>query len=95
MAWFLFMDESGHDRVASPDEVLAGIAIRDSVLWDLIRSLHESELRFFGRRYSDGQRELKGSLFLKGKVSMRLVFMVQTVVLDGRSLEPSARCRTS
>ena len=68
MAWFLFMDESGHDRVASPYEVLAGIAIRDSVLWDLIRSLHDSELRFFGRRYSDGRRELKGSLLLKRKV---------------------------
>ena len=60
MAWFLFMDESGHDRVASPYEVLAGIAIRDNVLWDLIRSLHDSELRLFGRRYSDGRRELKG-----------------------------------
>ena len=68
MAWFLFMDESGHDRVASPYEVLAGIAVQDSVLWDLIRRLHDSELRFFGRRYSDGRRELKGSLLLKSKV---------------------------
>ena len=68
MAWFLFIDESGHDRVASPYEVLAGIAIRDGVLWDVIRSLHEAEVRFFGRRYSDGRRELKGSLLLKRKV---------------------------
>ena len=68
MAWFLFIDESGHDRVASPYEVLAGIAIRDSVLWDVIRSLHDAEVSFFGRRYSDGHRELKGSLLLKRKV---------------------------
>ena len=27
MAWFLFLDESGHDREASPYEVLAGVAI--------------------------------------------------------------------
>lgn len=68
MAWFLFLDESGHDRVASPYEVLAGIAIRDDVLWELIRSLHAAELRWFGRRYSDGRRELKGTKLLKRKV---------------------------
>ena len=68
MAWFLFVDESGHDRRASPYEVLAGIAIRDRDLWDVIGQLREAEIRCFGRRYSDGGRELKGSKLLKTKV---------------------------
>ena len=68
MAWFLFIDESGHDRVASPYEVLAGVAIQDRVLRELVDGLQGAELRSFGRRYSDGQRELKGSVLLKRKV---------------------------
>ena len=68
MAWFLFIDESGHDRVASPYEVLAGVAIQDRLLRDLIGRLHDAETGTFGRRYSDGHRELKGSLLLKRKV---------------------------
>ena len=68
MAWLLFVDESGHDRMASPYEVLAGVAIRDRVVSDLIRRLHEAEFRCFDRRYSEGPRELKGSALLKRKV---------------------------
>lgn len=68
MAWLLFVDESGHDNAASPYEVLAGVAIRDQVVREVIERLHEAEARFFGRRYSDGRRELKGKLLLKRKV---------------------------
>ena len=68
MAWFLFIDESGHDRVASPYEVLAGVAIQDRALRELIARLHDAEVAAFGRRYSDGRRELKGSVLLKKKV---------------------------
>ena len=68
MAWFLFVDESGHDRAASPYEVLAGVAIRDFALRELIARLHQAELASFGRRYSDGHRELKGKSLLKTKV---------------------------
>ena len=68
MAWFLFIDESGHDRVASPYEVLAGVAIQDHALRELIARLHDAEVASFGRRYSDGHRELKGSRLLKRKV---------------------------
>ena len=53
MAWFLFIDESGHDRLASPYEVLAGVAIRDYVLRELVVRLHDAELESFGRRYSE------------------------------------------
>src|SRR3954468_5767806 len=68
MAYFLFIDESGHDRKASPYEVLAGIAIKDCELWPFINELHAAEIRHFGRRYSQGTAELKGLKLLKTKV---------------------------
>ena len=68
MAWFLLIDETGHDRAASPYEVLAGIAIKDRSVRAVIAQLHEAEIRWFGRRYSDGRRELKGKRLLKRKV---------------------------
>ena len=68
MAWVLFIDESGHDRSASPYEVLAGVAIQDQAVGAVVRRLHEIEIDSFGRRYSDGPRELKGKVLLKKKV---------------------------
>ena len=68
MAWFLFIDESGHDRTASPYEVLAGVAIQDHAVREVIGQLHQEEIRSFGRRYSAGPRELKGRVLLKKKV---------------------------
>lgn len=50
MAWFLFIDESGQDRGASPYEVLAGIAVEDRAIWNLIVDVHDAEEHFFGRR---------------------------------------------
>ena len=67
MAWFLFIDESGHDG-KSPYEVLAGVAIQDRTVREVIHRLHQEESRWFGRRYSDGPRELKGRVLLKKKV---------------------------
>ncbi len=68
MAWLLFIDESGHDRSTSPYEVLAGVAIQDHTVREVIGQLHEAEIRSFGRRYSAGPRELKGRVLLKRKV---------------------------
>lgn len=68
MAWFLFIDESGHDRREAPYEVLAGVAIRDTCLWSLIVDMHNAEMKRFGRRYSVGAAELKGRKILKVKV---------------------------
>jgi len=36
MAYFMFVDESGQDHRDSPYEVLAGVAVHDTKLWDLI-----------------------------------------------------------
>lgn len=68
MAYLLFLDESGRDRQESPYEVLAGLAIRDSQLWDLIKAIQATEIKYFGARYSGGERELKAKKLLKRRV---------------------------
>jgi Protein of unknown function (DUF3800) len=68
MSYFLFLDESGHDHGPSPYEVLAGVAIEDQALWNLILAVQEAEVRNFGVRYTAGDRELKGKKLLKKKV---------------------------
>jgi hypothetical protein len=67
MAWFLFIDESGQDHKESPYEVLAGVAIKDDILWKLVQELQDAEIAHFGRRYRGGSRELKGTKILKTK----------------------------
>lgn len=68
MAWFLFIDESGQDHRDSPYEALAGVAVRDEVLWHLVQELHDAELARFGARYTAGKREIKAKKLLKRKV---------------------------
>lgn len=67
MAFFLFIDESGQDRVESPYEVLAGVTVEDRDLWNLIQTIQESEVRHFGTRYSLGHRELKAKKLINRK----------------------------
>lgn len=67
MSYFLFIDESGHDRRSSPYEVLAGVAVEDVHVWPLVQALQAAEVRFFGRRYSGGASELKAKKLLNTK----------------------------
>lgn len=67
MAYILFLDESGHDFRESPYEVIAGIAVEDKSIWNLIREIHLLEESIFGTRYSNGVRELKARKLLKKK----------------------------
>ena len=90
MAWFLFIDESGHDRAASPYEVLAGIAIHDRKLREVIDQLHKAEIGCFGRRYSDGPRELKGKKLLKRKVFRQRDLTADLDGMDVRALAQAA-----
>jgi hypothetical protein len=90
MAWFLFIDESGHDRRKSPYEVLAGIAVKDDRLWDLILALHAAEIRHFGRRYSNGTAELKGTKILKTKVFRHTELNCSVAMDEVASLAKSA-----
>ena len=68
MAYLLFLDESGHDLKDSPYEVLAGVAIEDRVLWNLICAVQASEEAHFGQRYASSEREMKAKRLLKRKV---------------------------
>ena len=67
MSIFLFIDESGHDHQESPYEVLAGIAIKDRNLWNLILEIKAIEKRLFGDFYSINRVELKAKKLLKTK----------------------------
>jgi hypothetical protein len=67
MAYFLFIDESGQDHRDSPYEVLAGVAVEDRDLWNLVKAMQDSELRHFGVRYRTGDREIKAKTLLKRK----------------------------
>lgn len=68
MAYFLFIDESGQDHKESPYEVLAGIAVHDEDLWNLIIALHQAENECFGTRYSkEFGKEIKARSFLDKK----------------------------
>lgn len=67
MSHLLFLDESGHDRRDSPYEVIAGVALEDRDIWNLICELQDAEARFFGRRITPGMMELKARSLLKKK----------------------------
>ncbi|MBS1661905.1 MAG: DUF3800 domain-containing protein [Bacteroidetes bacterium] len=84
MAFFLFIDESGQDHHDSPYEVLAGIAIEDKELWNLIRSAHELELNCFGRKYREIGNEIKARTFLKRK-TFRLARQMPSISLPERT----------
>src|SRR5439155_21180089 len=52
----------------SPQEVLAGVAVEDRDLWNLVRAVQEAEIRILGRRYTADRGELKAKRMLKRKV---------------------------
>lgn len=85
MAYFLFIDESGQDHHESPYEVLAGVSIKDDVLWSLIRAIHDAEQICFGRRYRDDKNEIKGRKFLKKK-TFRLAAQMDPIPIAERTL---------
>jgi len=64
----LFIDESGHDGRTMPCEVLAGVAIPEDNLWNLVQAIRSAEREHFGdylRRLLTG--EIKGRTLLKKK----------------------------
>jgi len=68
MAYFMFVDESGQDHRDSPYEVLAGVAVHDTTLWDLICAIKRAERECFGTTYARGdERELKAKKLLTKK----------------------------
>lgn len=90
MAYFLFIDESGHDRKASPYEVLAGVAVEDRDLRNLILALHDAEVRHFGRRYSQGAREIKGTRMLDRRAFQHALLNAEVLADDRQGLARDA-----
>jgi hypothetical protein len=64
----LFMDESGTDHKEAPYEVLAGVAIREHDLWNLIQAIRSTERSCFGTLLSTTNVEIKGNKLLRKKV---------------------------
>ncbi len=64
----LFIDESGHDHHEMPCEVLAGVAVSEANLWNLVKAVRAAEKDFFGD-YLRNLRvtELKAKKLLKRK----------------------------
>jgi hypothetical protein len=90
MAYFLFVDESGQDHRESSYEVLAGVAVEDRDLWNLVTALQAAEVRLFGRRYSAEERELKAKRMLKAK-TYRLAAQLPPIPEEERR-ELAKRC---
>ena len=44
----LFIDESGHHESGTPCEVLAGVAISEDNLWNLVKAVRSAERDHFG-----------------------------------------------
>src|SRR5580700_5648945 len=64
----LFVDESGHDRSGTPCEVLAGIAVAEDNLWNMVRAVRSAERDHFGGYLRDVYgNEVKAKRLLKRK----------------------------
>ena len=61
MAYLLFVDESGLNPKTSPAEVIAGVAIEDESIWNLILEIKALEFKCFGIQYP---KELKARRLL-------------------------------
>jgi len=64
----LFVDESGFDESGTPCEVLAGVAIAEDNLWNLVRAIRACEKDHFGDYLRNLlSEETKGRKLLKTK----------------------------
>jgi len=64
----LFIDESGQDHGQMPCEVLAGVAISQANLWNLVKAIRAAEREHFGDYLRNlDMRELKAKKLLKRK----------------------------
>ena len=62
-----FVDESGHDHGEAPYEILAGVAVAERDLWNLIQAIRAAEIEHFGIVLAEVGVEFKGKKLLKNK----------------------------
>ena len=64
----LFIDESGHDGKTMPCEVLAGVAVAEADLWNLVQAIRNAEVEHFDGHLRDlVSGEVKAKKLLKKK----------------------------
>src|SRR5688572_19913515 len=64
----LFIDESGHHESGTPYEVLAGVAVSEDNLWNLVKAVRSAERDHFGGYLRNLlSNETKGRKLLKTK----------------------------
>ncbi len=68
MSFLLFIDESGSDRKQMPYEIHGGIIVPMSKAWNLIRSIKDAEMQYFGTALSSFGLEAKGERLLQKRV---------------------------
>jgi hypothetical protein len=75
----LFVDESGHDQSGTPCEVLAGVAVAEDSLWNMVRAIRASERDHFGgylREFlveeTKGKKLLKRARFKESEKSLEI-----------------------
>jgi hypothetical protein len=90
MAYLLFVDESGQDHHESPYEVLAGAAVHDTQLWNLVCAIQDAELDLFGSRISQDRDLIKAKRLLKRKTFRHAAQLPPIAVPRRRSLAAAA-----
>jgi hypothetical protein len=64
----LFIDESGHDHSDMPCEILAGVAVAEHNLWNMVQAIRAAECKHFGGHLHDLlSDETKARKLLKAK----------------------------
>lgn len=84
----LFLDESGFDQSGTPCEVLAGVAVAEDSLWNLVRAVRAAERELFGdylRNLLVEERKAKRLLKVK-----RFRSADRAVDIEGDQLTPLA-----
>jgi hypothetical protein len=74
----LFIDESGQDHQVMPCEVLAGIAVAEENLWNLIKAIRSAEKEHFG----DYLRNLRATEIKARKLLKRKCFRLANQRID-------------
>lgn len=100
MSYLLFLDESGHDcRDANEAryEVLAGICVKDSNLWELTCKIHDCEEEHFGKRITAAEMELKAKKLLnravfKHAAQLNPIELHRRAQLAGQCIEKGSKC---
>lgn len=61
MSWLLFLEEPGDHQSGLPYGILAGVAVEDVHVWDLIRRLRDAQFQYFGQQLVDDQGRYFGA----------------------------------